>query len=238
MTISPGSGPALPALDSRDVPMTRVQRAIARRMAASAQEIPTFVTEIEVDMAAVDRFRRERDHGGGRAPSFNDFVLKAAALGLKAAPQLNSSFAGDHFTLHGAINVGMAVARPGALLVPTIFEADRKSLEEIATCAVSLAARVRDGSIRAEELAGGTFTVSNLGMLGVDRFTAIINPPQAGILAVGSVRDRVIADNGAPQVSKRMTVTLTADHRIVYGADAAEFLNAFRGILESWSDDA
>jgi pyruvate dehydrogenase E2 component (dihydrolipoamide acetyltransferase) len=218
--------------------MTRVQRAIARRMTASAQEIPTFVTELEVDMTAVDRFRRERDHDGGRAPSFNDFVIKATARALKAVPQLNSSFAGDHFTFHGAINVGMAVTRPGALLVPTIFEADRKSLEQIATCAASLSARVRDGSIRAEELAGGTFTVSNLGMLGVDRFTAIINPPQAGILAVGAVRDRVIVDHGAPQIAKRMTATLTADHRIVYGADAAEFLNAFRGILESWGGDA
>jgi pyruvate dehydrogenase E2 component (dihydrolipoamide acetyltransferase) len=226
------------ATDSYEVQMTRLQRAVARRMTASVTEVPQFMTEVEVDMAAVDGIRLESRRAGAPTPSYNDFVIKACALALRQVPQLNASFSDDRFTFHRAINVGFAVAQRGVLVVPTIFNADHKSLAEIARCAASLAAKVRDRSIRADELAGGTFTVSNLGMHGMDRFTALINPPQAGILAVGAVRERVVADEGRPEVRKRMAVTLTADHRIVYGTDAAEFLNAFRTALETWDGGA
>lgn len=219
--------------DSYDVPMTRLQRAVARRMTASRAEIPDFVTEVDVDMGAVARMREDHKRDGAFTPSYNDFVIKACALALRQVPQLNASFSGDRFTLHRQVNIGVAVAAEGALVVPTIFGADRKSLADIGRSAASLAAKVRDGSIRAEELAGGTFTVSNLGMHGVDRFTALINPPQAGILALGAVQERVVAHQGRAEIRLRMTATLTADHRVVYGADAAEFLCAVRAALEA-----
>lgn len=219
--------------DSYDVPMTRLQRAVARRMAASRAEIPDFVTEVDVDMGAVARMREDDKRAGTSVPSYNDFVIKACALALRQVPQLNASFSGDRFTLHRQINIGVAVAAKGALVVPTIFGADRMSLVEIGRSAAALAAKVRDGSIRAEELVGGTFTVSNLGTHGVDRFTALINPPQAGILALGTVQERVVARQGRAEVRLRMTATLTADHRVVYGADAAEFLSAARAALEA-----
>jgi pyruvate dehydrogenase E2 component (dihydrolipoamide acetyltransferase) len=213
--------------------MTRLQRAVARRMSAAKAEIPEFVTEIEVDMAAASAVRRALRSAGGFVPSYNDLVVKACALALRRVPHLNASFGEDHVTLHDRINIGVAVATERALTVPTIFDADRKTLEEIARDASALAEKVRAGSIRVADLAGATFTVSNLGMHGITRFIAVINPPQAGILAVGAVQDRVVAHDGEPEIRARLTVTLSADHRVVYGAEAAEFLNAIRAGLET-----
>jgi pyruvate dehydrogenase E2 component (dihydrolipoamide acetyltransferase) len=218
---------------SYDVPMTRLQRAVARRMSAAKAEIPDFITEVDIDMVAAARLRAERTHEGGRLPSYNDLVIKACALALRRVPQVNASYAEDHFTLHPQINIGVAVASRGALVVPVIFGADRRSVREIAESTSALAAKVRDGSIKTDELAGGTFTVSNLGMFGVRRFVAVINPPQAAILAVGEVGDRVVARGGRAEVRAQMTVSLTADHRIVYGTDAASFLAAVRDALEA-----
>lgn len=234
-----GSGGDVPApdwTDPHDVPMTRLQRAVARRMTAARAEIPDFITEVEVDMVAVDRLRQDLRREGGAGPSYNDFAIWACAVALKQVPQLNAGFSGDRFTLHRRINIGMAVATKGVLMVPTIFDADRKSLVEIGHRAAELAAKVRDGSIRADDLTGGTFTVTNLGMQGVDRFSAVINPPQAGILAVGAVRERVVARLGRMEIRTRVIATLTADHRVAYGADAAEFLGAFRAALEAPAD--
>lgn len=221
---------------SHEVPMTRLQRAVARRMSAAKAEIADFVTEMDVDMLAVAEIRQRRRDDGDFVPSYNDFVIKACAIALRRVPKLNASFAGDRFVLHHAVNIGVAVATGGALVVPTIFDADRKPLEEIGRRSAALAGKVRDGSIRQDDLTGATFTVSNLGMYGVRRFAAVINPPQAAILAVGAVQDRVVADNGQAKIRPRMTAVLTADHRIVYGVDAAEFLTAVRSTLEDPSE--
>ncbi len=202
-------------------------------MTAAKAEIPDFVTEVEVDMVAIAAIRRELRDEGGFVPSYNDFVIKACALALREVPQLNASFSTDRITHHRRVNVGVAVAAKGALVVPTIFDADRKPIEEIGRCVAALAAKVRDGSIRLDELADATFTVSNLGMHGIPRFVAVINPPQAGILAVGAVQERVVANHGNVEIRLRMTATLSADHRVVYGGDAAEFLGAVRAGLEA-----
>ena len=229
-----GAGPERsPDTDSHDVAMTRLQRAVARRMSAAKAAIPEFVTEVDIDMVAVTEIRDERKRQGGFVPSYNDFVIKACASALARVPQVNASFADDHFTLHRRINVGVAVGAKGVLIVPTVFDADRMTVDEIGRCAATLAGKIGDGSIRADELTGATFTVTNLGMYGVRRFVAVINPPQVAILAVGAVEDRVVARNGKSEIRRQMTAALSADHRVVYGTDAGEFLGAVREGLEA-----
>ena len=216
----------------RTVPLNRLQRTVARRMTAAKAEVPEFIAEVDVDMVAVDELRKGLKREGAFVPSFNDFIIKAAALALRRVPYVNASFTEEGFLLHNRVNIGVAVAGERTLIVPTVFDADRKSAHEIGHEVRTLVAKVRDGSIRAEDLADQTFTVSNLGMLGVRRFTAIINPPQAGILATGAVDDRLVPRAGEPAVRLRMSAVLTSDHRVVYGADAAEFLAALRTALE------
>jgi pyruvate dehydrogenase E2 component (dihydrolipoamide acetyltransferase) len=214
------------------VSLTRMQRTIARRMVAAKQQIPDFAAEVDVEMAAVAAARERCKADGAFVPSFNDAVIKASALALVEAPEVNASFAEEGFEYHDRINIGVAVAAERALVVPTITDADRKSLEEIGRESRALSEKVRSGTIQAHELAGQTFTVSNLGMLGVRRFTAVISAPQAAILAVGRIEDRVVPVDGRPAVRPLMTVSLSSDHRVVYGADAARFLTAFRDALE------
>ena len=216
--------------------MTRVQRTVARRMVAAKAEVPDFIAEVDVDMVGVGELRASSRRAGEFVPSYNDFIVKACALALRRVPQVNASYTPEGFRINDRVSIGVAVAAPGALIVPTVFDADRKSVAQIGGEIRELAGKVRDGSIRAEELAGQTFTVSNLGMHGIRRFTAIVNPPQAGILATGAVEDRVVPRDGAPVVSLRMSAALTSDHRVVYGADAAAFLAAFRALLESPGD--
>src|SRR5205807_2171925 len=165
-------------------------------------------------------------------------IVKASALALRAHARANSSYRDGRLQLHSRVNVGVAVAtegdelQGGTLIVPTVFDADRKALGEIARETRALAARVREGAITPPELSGGTFTVSNLGMFGVTRFTAIINPPQAAILSVGAVRQQAVAREGGITIRHTMSVTLACDHRILYGADAARFLAHIRELLE------
>jgi pyruvate dehydrogenase E2 component (dihydrolipoyllysine-residue acetyltransferase) len=167
-------------------------------------------------------------------PSYNDFIVKAAALALREFPRVNGSYRDGTAVRYSRINIGIAVAAEDALVVPTVFEADRLSLGEIARSARALADRVRDGSISPAELAGGTFTVSNLGMYGIDSFSAVINPPQAAILAVGSLKQRaVVLENGEVVARPTLVLTLACDHRVLYGADAARFLDRIRGLLEA-----
>ena len=201
-------------------------------MSAAKAEAPEFIAEVEIDMSGVRDLRTALRGAGDHVPSFNDFVIKASAAALRQVPKLNASFSPEAFVLHDRVNIGVAVAANDALVVPTIFDADHKTIAEISADVRELAAKVRDGAIRAEELAGQTFTVSNLGMYGLPRFTAIINPPQAAILAVGAVEERVVVVDGAPATAPQMTATLTSDHRVVYGADAAEFLAALKSGLE------
>lgn len=213
------------------VELARGQQAVARRMAESRATVPDFHVRTDVDMAAAVAWRGM--HPGDPAPTLNDIVVKACGIALREQPRVNGAYRDGRFELYERVNVGVAVAVPDNLIVPTVFDADRRPLEEIAELTRELAARARSGAITPPELSGGTFTVTNLGMLGVTEFTAIINPPQAANLTVGSVRQRVVAVDGRPEVRPRMTLTLVCDHRILYGADAARFLSRVRELLEA-----
>ena len=215
--------------------LTRLQQTIARRMAESKATAPEFVITCEVDMADAVEFRKQLKAASGEAPppSFNDFVVKASALALKEFPRANGAYRDGKFELYSRINVGIAVAGQDALIVPTIFDADNKSLGHISREARALAERVREGKITPPELSSGTFSVSNLGMFGIKRFVAVINPPQAAILAVGEMTPRPVVRDGEIAVRPIMELTLSCDHRILYGADAAQFLGRIRERLEN-----
>ena len=227
------------------VELSRTQQTIARRMAESKATIPDFSLQIEVDMEACVKLRGELkglshaevgEQGAplqGGAPTYNDMVVKACALALREYPRANGSYRDGRLALHSRINVGVAVAAEDALVVPTVFDAEEKSLGEIARETRALAERVRAHTITPPELGGGTFTVSNLGMYGVASFTAIINPPQAGILSVGSLAPRAVVHEGAVLARNMMTLTLVCDHRILYGAEAAQFLARVRELLQT-----
>jgi len=213
---------------------SRSQRVIARRMAESKATIPDFSLQAEVDMYEC-RALRERLRtltGDAPLPTYNDMIVKASALALREFPRANASYRDGHFELYSRVNVGLAVATEDSLVVPTVFDADSRSLGEIAREARALADRVRTGHITPPELSGGTFTVSNLGMFGIHNFTAVINPPQAAILAVGAITDRAVPRDGELVARPVMSVTLGCDHRILYGADAARFLARIRELLE------
>jgi pyruvate dehydrogenase E2 component (dihydrolipoamide acetyltransferase) len=227
--------------EAREVELSRTQQTIARRMAESKATIPHFTLTVDVDMEECVALRTELKRmtpAAEAAPTYNDMVVKASALSLRAHPRANSSYRDARLALHSRVNVGVAVAteaddlQGGALIVPTVLDADRKALGEIARETRALAARVRDGTITPPELSGGTFTVSNLGMYGVELFTAIINPPQAAILSVGAVAPAAVVREGGISIRHTMAVTLACDHRILYGADAARFLAHIRELLE------
>ncbi len=223
--------------------LSRTQRTIARRMAESKATIPDFTLSVDVDMEECVALRTQlkalaRNAGPGQpsahpAPTYNDMVVKAGALALREYPRANASYRDGAFELHARVNVGVAVASDDALVVPTVFDADTKSLGEIARETRALAERVRAGTVTPPELGGGTFTVSNLGMFGVTSFTAIINPPQAAILSVGALEPRAVVREGEIRARHTMTITLACDHRILYGADAARFLARIRELLEA-----
>jgi pyruvate dehydrogenase E2 component (dihydrolipoamide acetyltransferase) len=221
--------------ESTVVELSRTQQTIARRMAESKATIPHFALQSEVDMEACVALRSELKDAipTHPAPTYNDMVVKACALALRELPRANSSYRDGRLQLHSRVNVGVAVAAEETLVVPTVFDAEEKSLGEIARETRALAARVREGTITPPELGGGTFTVSNLGMFGVASFTAIINPPQAAILSVGSLQARAIVRDNEILARHTMTVTLACDHRILYGADAARFLARIRELLEA-----
>ncbi len=236
------------------VELTRTQQTIARRMAESKATIPDFSLQAEIDMERCVELRSELKRlSPEEAPTYNDMVVKACALALHEHPRANGSYRDGKLQLHSRVNVGVAVAvgavgspeaisaeagMEGALVVPTVFDAALKSLGEIARETRTLAERVRAGTITPPELGGGTFTVSNLGMYGVRSFSAIVNPPQAAILSVGSLAPRAVVLPGGPDgsgeiaVRHTMAVTLVCDHRILYGADAARFLARIRELLE------
>ncbi|HSB38307.1 MAG TPA: dihydrolipoamide acetyltransferase family protein [Gaiellaceae bacterium] len=221
-----GSGTAAPQAarggkgEVRVLELTATQATIARRMIESATTIPTFSVSAEIDMSLVTALRRGAREERDDVPSVNDFLVTAAARTLRELPRFNASFAEGRVECYSRVNVGVAVATDDALLVPVVFDADGKSLWEVAAETRRLADAARRRALRPEELHDGTFTVSNLGMFGVSSFTAIIDPPQVAILAAGAVR------------GESMTVTLTCDHRVVYGADGARFLSRLRALLE------
>jgi pyruvate dehydrogenase E2 component (dihydrolipoamide acetyltransferase) len=216
-----------------EIPHTPTQRTIAERMSESRSSIPEFTLEAEIDMERAAYLRDDLGEGGfDPLPSFNDLVVRAAALALQDFPALNASFEAGKALRYERINVGIAVATDDALVVPTILDANRKSIFEIAAEARRLTAGARGRSLRPEDLADGTFTVTNLGMFGVRRFHAVINPPQAAILAVGEVARRAVVDGDDIVARTIVEVALSCDHRIVYGAEAARFLQRLRRLLE------
>jgi pyruvate dehydrogenase E2 component (dihydrolipoamide acetyltransferase) len=223
--------------ETTDVELTRTQQTVARRMAESKATIPDFTLLVEVDMedcvALRGELKRIGQQGEEATPTYNDMVVKACALALREFPQANGSYRDGRMQLHSRINIGVAVAAEGTLIVPTVFDAEEKSLGEIARETRALAGRVRDGSITPPELGGGTFTVSNLGMFGVRSFTAIVNPPQAAIVSVGSLEQRAVVREGEVVARHTMSLTLVCDHRILYGAEAAEFLARARELLQN-----
>jgi pyruvate dehydrogenase E2 component (dihydrolipoamide acetyltransferase) len=215
--------------------LSKLQEVIARRMAESKATAPHFYLEATIDMSAAVEGRarlKKATPEGGVVPSFNDMVVKACALALKEFPRANGAYKDGRFELYSRVNVGVAVAARDALVVPTVFDADKKGLAQIARDAREVAGKVREGKITPPELSGGTFTVSNLGMFGIRSFAAIINSPQAAILAVGAIEERPVVRDGSLTTAQLMDVTLACDHRILYGADAAEFLARIRALLE------
>jgi pyruvate dehydrogenase E2 component (dihydrolipoamide acetyltransferase) len=214
--------------------LSRTQVQIAQRMAESRATIPDFTLQADIDMRQAVALREQlrRARAAEVVPSYNDMVLKACATALREHPRANGAYRDGAFEFYERVNVGIAVAARDSLIVPTVFDADSKTLLEIAREARELAERVRQRTVTPAELSGATFTVSNLGMYGVSSFAAIINPPQAAILAVGELRELPVVLEGQVVPGLRMTVTLTCDHRILYGAPAAEFLARIRQLLE------
>jgi pyruvate dehydrogenase E2 component (dihydrolipoamide acetyltransferase) len=213
--------------------LTRLQRTVSRRMAESKATAPEFLLNMEIDMSGCVELRSRLKEVADPAPSFNDMVVKAVASALTEFPRANGAYRDGQWELYSRVNVGIAVAAQETLIVPTIFDADKKSLGAIARDARELIGKVRDGNITPPELSGGTFTVSNLGMYGIETFSAVINPPQAAILAVGALKQKPVVDDSGRIVPRDMMgVTLVCDHRILYGADAAEFLARVRQLLE------
>lgn len=238
--------PAEPAPGARERPetakgqvfveeLTKLQQTVARRMAESKATAPHFYLQVEVDMGRCAEARaRLKAAGveGESVPSFNDMIVKATAIALREHPRANGAYRDGRLERYERINVGVAVAARDALVVPTVFDADRKGLRQISEETRALAERVRDGTVTPPELSGGTFTVSNLGMFGIDSFAAVINPPQAGILAVGAITAKPTVRGGEVVASQVMTLNLACDHRILYGADGARFLDRIRALLE------
>jgi pyruvate dehydrogenase E2 component (dihydrolipoyllysine-residue acetyltransferase) len=217
------------------VELTKLQQTVARRMAESKATAPHFYLTAEADItrAFEARARIKSDAGEGEiVPSFNDMVVKACAIALREFPRANGAYRDGKVEQYSRVNVGVAVAAQNALVVPTVFDADLKGLRQIATETRALAARVREGTITPPELSGGTFTVSNLGMYGVTSFSAVINPPQAAILAVGAIEEKPVVRDGEITTARQMAITLACDHRVLYGSDGAEFLARVRSLLD------
>ncbi len=215
--------------------LSKLQSTISRRMSESKATAPHFYLEAEIDMSRLVEARKQIKAAAGEGdvvPSFNDMVVKACALALREHPRANGAYRDGRFELYSRVNVGVAVSARDALVVPTVFDADQKNLRQIASDSRALAQRVRDGQITPPELSGATFTVSNLGMFGIDSFAAVINPPQAAILAVGAIAERPVVRDGELATAHLMRVNLACDHRILYGAPAAEFLARIRSLLE------
>ena len=215
------------------IPLTAMRRIIGERMAQSKQSAPHFYLSMDIDMGAVIELRNAgKQRADEIIPSINDFILHATARALKDHPALNSTFTEAGLQQHADINIGLAVALEEGLVVPVIRNADRLSLGELAVQSRELASKAQHKKLMPHDYQGGTFTVSNLGMLGVDSFIAIINPPQCAILAVGRVAQRVVADNGMFAIRSLMTATLSGNHRVIDGAMGARFLLSLKSYLE------
>jgi len=232
----PAPAPAPAAADDvEEVPLTNMRRTVARRLVESMQSAPHFYLTIQVEVDALLELRGELNRrlaDEGVKLSVNDLLVKACAVTLRAHPDINASWAGDKILRHRRINVGIAVAVEGGLIVPVVRDTDQKSVSQISREAKALAERARAGKLRPDEFTGGTFTVSNLGMFGIDQFTAVINPPEAAILAVGTTSPEPVVRDGRLATRQRMKLTMSIDHRTVDGATGAQFLADLKRVLE------
>jgi pyruvate dehydrogenase E2 component (dihydrolipoamide acetyltransferase) len=220
--------------DYQDVPLTQIRKIIAKRLGESIGPIPTFYLTAELDLTRVMEMRAAMAELGDEFKvSVNDVLLKAIAVALSQHPEVNAHWLGDHIRYFNRVHLGMAVATDDGLIVPVIWDADRKRLSEISREAKELAKRARERKLKPEEFTGSTFSVSNLGMFGIDQFTAIINPPEAGIIAIGTGEDKLIVVNGEPVVRKRVRLTMSCDHRVIDGAVGAKFLQTLRRLVEN-----
>jgi pyruvate dehydrogenase E2 component (dihydrolipoamide acetyltransferase) len=216
-----------------DVPLTQIRKTIARRLAQSIGPIPTFYLTIEVDMERAAEAREELLAAGGEKVSFNDIIIKATAMALKRHPECNAWWQDDHIRYWNEVHLSIAVAVEDGLITPVIRHTDLKSLREIAAESRDLAGRARERRLKPEEYTGGTFSVSNLGMIDIDEFTAVINPPETGILAVGRMVEQPVVHAGAVAIRRRMRLTMSCDHRVIDGATGARFLQTLKGMLEN-----
>ncbi|HEU4526089.1 MAG TPA: dihydrolipoamide acetyltransferase family protein [Gemmatimonadales bacterium] len=228
------AAPRIPAGEPyADVPLTQIRKTIARRLTQSIGPIPTFYLTTEVDMERAAEARDALLAGGGEKVSFNDIVIKATAMALKRHPECNAWWQDDHIRYWNEVHVSMAVAIEDGLITPVIRHTDLKSLREIAAESRDLAGRARERKLKPEEYTGGTFSVSNLGMLDIDEFTAVINPPETGILAVGRMVQQPVVHQGEVAIRRRMRLTMSCDHRVIDGATGARFLQTLKGMLEN-----
>ncbi|HEX6807020.1 MAG TPA: dihydrolipoamide acetyltransferase family protein [Gemmatimonadaceae bacterium] len=220
--------------DYTDVPLTQIRKTIARRLTESIGPIPTFYLTMEADLTRTAELREAMIEAGNEFKvSFNDIILKAVATALARHPEVNAHWLGDRVRQFNRVHLGMAVAIEDGLITPVLFDADRKGLGELSQEAKELAAKARARKLTPNEYTGSTFSVSNLGMFGIDQFTAIINPPEAGIVAVGAVEDKPVVVDGQVVGRKRVRFTMSCDHRVIDGATGARFLQDLRRMLEN-----
>jgi pyruvate dehydrogenase E2 component (dihydrolipoamide acetyltransferase) len=220
--------------DFQDVPLTQIRKTIARRLTESIGPIPTFYLTAEFDLTRVVEMREAMlELGDEFKVSINDVLLKATATALALHPDVNAHWLGDRIRMHNRVHLGMAVATDEGLIVPVIFDADRKRLSEISAESRRLAKLARERKLKPEQYTGSTFSLSNLGMMQIDQFTAIINPPEVGILAVGTAEDQPVVVDGELRTRKRVRVTMSCDHRAVDGAVGARLLVTLRRLIEN-----
>ena len=220
--------------DFQDVPLNNIRKVIAKRLSESIGPIPTFYLTVELDLTRVMEMRGAMAELGDEFKvSVNDVLLKAIAVALSQHPEVNAHWLGDRIRYFNRVHLGMAVATDDGLIVPVIWDADTKGMSQISREAKELAKRARDRKLKPEEFTGSTFSVSNLGMFGIDQFTAIINPPEAAIPAIGTGEDKLVVVDGEPVVRKRVRVTMSCDHRVIDGAVGAKFLQTLRRLVEN-----
>jgi pyruvate dehydrogenase E2 component (dihydrolipoamide acetyltransferase) len=225
--------PEVPGDDFVDVPLTQIRKTIARRLAESLGPVPHFFLTADVDMARATELRQQfNELELGARISFNDIVIKATALALARHPECNAWWGGDHVRRHNRVHIGVAVAIDDGLITPVVRDAHARPIAEISNEVKELAELARAKRLTPEQYTGSTFSISNLGMLGIEQFTGVINPPEAGILAVGAVEDRPVAVDGRIVVRRRMRMTMSCDHRVIDGAQGARFLATLKDILE------
>ncbi len=230
---SPLYGSMAPIGQTQDLPLNMMRKTIGKRLLDSHQNIPNFYVTMKIEMDALNAVRNQLNRSSGYKISVNDLIIKATAFALRQHPMVNASFMGEAIRQNANIDICVAVSIEGGLITPIVRDADQKGLGHLSSEVKSLVAKAKAGKLAPEEFQGGTFTISNLGMYGVEEFTAIINPPQSAILAVGGIQTEIYLDGEKVKQKETMKVTLTSDHRVVDGALAAQFLSGLKSILEN-----